>query len=126
MRRILPSLTAVLVTAVVSFSPASAARRSFDDQAGKPAAHLTKHHQGWRQSDCFACHDVGTLSAAHRTRTPAECGACHGFNGAPHEGHAVKINPCGACHGTVEHVAKFKAPDDCVRCHNHPESPAGK
>jgi hypothetical protein len=96
--------------------------------AGKPA-HLTKKHSGWRQTQCASCHDAASMARNHATsaalRAP-DCGRCHGYNGAPHEAHAVKINPCERCHATVGHLSAFKAPDDCISCHVHPESPQGR
>lgn len=94
-------------------------------RAGKPV-HLTKAHTGWRKTDCFTCHEGQRVTSKGQTRRETDCGACHGYNGAPHEAHAIKTNPCGNCHATVEHVAHFEAPGDCITCHFHPESPTGK
>jgi hypothetical protein len=96
--------------------------------AGGPA-HLTKKHSGWRQTQCATCHDAASMAKKHANaaslRAP-DCGRCHGYNGAPHEAHAVAFNPCANCHGTVGHLKAFKAPDDCISCHVHPESRQGR
>lgn len=93
------------------------------------APHLTKKHSGWRQTQCESCHDAASMAKKHANaaslRAP-ECGRCHGYNGAPHEAHSVAINPCARCHATVGHLKAFQAPDDCISCHVHPESPQGR
>jgi len=55
-----------------------------------------------------------------------EPGGRHGYNGAPHEAHAVAINPCSNCHSTVAHLKAFQVPDDCIKCHVHPQSQQGR
>jgi NAD-dependent SIR2 family protein deacetylase len=96
--------------------------------AGK-APRLTKKHSGWRQTQCESCHDATSMAKTHADaaslRAPA-CGRCHGYNGAPHEAHAVPINPCANCHGTVGHLKVFKAPEDCIFCHNQAPSGPGR
>jgi hypothetical protein len=95
---------------------------------GRPA-HLPRKHTGWRQTQCASCHDAASMAKKHTgaaaLRAP-DCGRCHGYNGAPHEAHAVRINPCASCHATVGHLKAFTAPDDCMSCHVHPESPQGR
>jgi len=91
--------------------------------------HLKKTHTGWRKTDCASCHDAARMAKKHAdaaTLKAPECGGCHGYNGAPHETHAVKINPCANCHSTVAHLKTFQVPDDCIKCHVHPQSPQGR
>ncbi len=93
------------------------------------APHLTKKHSGWRQTQCESCHDAKRMAAKHADaaslRAP-DCGRCHGYNGAPHEAHAVAINPCASCHAATGHLKAFKAPDDCISCHNRAPGQGGR
>jgi len=107
---------------------ALAGEQALASAAGK-APHLRKGHTGWRKTDCASCHDAGSLAKKHAAAATLEapdCGACHGYNGAPHEAHAVTINPCANCHATVAHLKAFQVPDDCIKCHVHPQSPQGR
>ncbi|MCX6550663.1 MAG: hypothetical protein NTY02_06610 [Acidobacteria bacterium] len=97
-----------------------------DSFAAAKAAHLTSKHSGWRKTDCFSCHEGQRVNAKGKTRKEFDCVPCHGYNGAPHEAHAVPINPCANCHSTVGHLKAFQAPDDCISCHVHPDSPQGR
>lgn len=92
------------------------------------AKHLKGTHPGWRQTQCFECHDAAKFARRHEGQParPAECGTCHGYNGAPHEDHAIPINACGSCHALVEHASRFEVPGECIKCHHHPASPRGQ
>jgi hypothetical protein len=135
-RQMLAAAAAAFAVAVMSASApaASAAGGQKLAPAASPSArkapHLTSRHSGWRKTQCAECHDPAGLAAHHakaqELRAP-DCGRCHGFNGAPHEGHAaVNTNPCRNCHGTTAHLASFQLPDDCMKCHVHPNSPQGR
>ena len=125
---------AVLVAALVSVACGVAEKRrganaaldgglvASDDGATSNPLILTPEHPGWKKQLCLSCHGQ---SAAYPHEdagyAPPGCVNCHGYNGAPHRAHATLENVgCKSCHGDVAHTAAFKAPDDCVVCHNHP------
>jgi len=83
------------------------------------SAQLTESHSGWRNADCFSCHDDVHQSAF----APGECVTCHGANGATRRqaGHAT--NDCASCHAG-QHAGLSFAEQHCTACHKYEESSA--
>lgn len=81
---------------------------------------LTDSHSGWKQADCFACHEN-----PHKNAEPlASCAACHGLNGAPVRPLQHPVTDCARCHGSSHRELNLKSPGDCMACHKFaPDGP---
>ena len=82
---------------------------------GRDDTQLSDAHSGWKNADCFACHDDqhrGGFSAG-------ECATCHGNNGATQRPANHAINGCADCHADSHAGANFVSPANCVACHKY-------
>ena len=80
------------------------------------APELDEEHPGWKDPNCWQCHDKGDT---HRSdKLPHQCADCHGDNGAKSlpAGHTDKT-PCKSCHGVKHGGTDFPDPEACQVCH---------
>jgi len=75
---------------------------------------LSEGHTGWKNADCFSCHQDVHLGGF----IPGECVSCHGDNGATRRPAGHQNSGCLDCHADKHPDMNFEE-KHCTACHKY-------